>query len=108
MLRKARKEYACQHCGRIIKTGEQYHYNEGRQPRYKEIHPLDYCYLNEQIGIEYWKDYMCLECEHERCSHDLQWEPDIKKVLCILCGFEPPPYEEIIKKGDEKWESNEI
>ena len=62
---KARKEYKCINCHKIIKIGEIYIFGKSRVPKYKD----NDVFYNDQIGISYIQYRLCLR---ERCG-EREW-----------------------------------
>ena len=56
---KARKAHNCDCCGSKIKPGERYLYGEWKGPRWAED---DLKCENKQVGIQYFKSYLCEMC----------------------------------------------
>ena len=59
---KTRVDHKCGHCNKIIKAGTKAFYMEGRYPKF-EGNGFD----EKQIGIEYFKVYLCHESDGDTC-----------------------------------------
>lgn len=57
---KTRKPHICDSCGGKINSGEIVLFGEGKDPKYEDID-----LGGKQIGIEYYKYYICRKCLHE-------------------------------------------
>jgi phage FluMu protein Com len=55
-----RKDRKCDYCERQLHKGDSVSYFEGKFKRCDEN--------DNQIGIEFFKNYMCLDCQKELCS----------------------------------------
>jgi len=58
---KTRKIHLCKQCGKKINIGESALYVEKRLPTY-EVNPNKHWRDIEQVGIEYYKYYVHIEC----------------------------------------------
>ena len=65
---KIRKPHKCECCGLELQPGELVNYDEGRSPRYDRINYYDRVVEEKQIGIQYYKIWMCGDSKVDECG----------------------------------------
>ena len=74
---KARKNHICDHCSDIIRKGELYIYESGREADFDDEY--------NQCGVIFWKSR-----RHNReCMDKISWKPEPKNYLknCTRCKY---------------------
>lgn len=70
MLVKCRKQHKCDNCGLIIKIGEYADFYTGKNPVFDKTDK------DKQVGIKYYKEYLCSSFDGETCEIQKQGDED--------------------------------